>query len=390
VSVQPPHDPKQDWREPGLRLPAWRRADWRIFLKDMRILAVAALGATACALAGIPAPWLTGAMLAASFAISGLNWRAPSRPIVDAAMLLCGLLLGSTATPEALAAMAHYPGSIAMLLMSIVVIMLVTGGYLVLGPKWARVDAALASAPGALSAVMAIAIDKGIPLSRIVIIQLFRLFALIAAVPSLVVISGIAPGDLKPAASAIASPQGLMALGIAGVATALIFEKLGITAPVILGATLASAVLHGTGAVAGTLPPDVAILAFVLLGAGIGGRFTGVTPRDVMAAMPVAFFAFLTSMLVAMAFAWPAALMAGVPYATAFVAFAPGGLEAMAVLAFALGLDPLYVGAHHLVRFMAVGFGLPVIIALISRQERQARQGGNGQKVGHENRPEQD
>jgi membrane AbrB-like protein len=343
----------------------------RILVKDARIVAVAALGGAACAAAGIPAPWLTGAMIAASFAISGLGWRAPSRPIVDAAMLLCGLLLGSTATPEALAAMSRYPGSIALLLASIGMIMLVTGGYLVLGPKWARVDAALASAPGALSAVMAIALDRGIPLSRIVIIQLFRLFALIAAVPSLVVLSGIAPGDLKPAASAVASPQALMALGLAGVCTALAFERIGITAPVILGATFASAVLHGAGLVQGALPPDVAILAFVLLGAGIGGRFTGVTPRDVMAAMPVAFIAFLASMLVAMAFAWPAARVAGVSYATAFVAFAPGGLEAMAVLAFALGLDPLYVGAHHLVRFMAVGFGLPVVIALVSRRDRR-------------------
>jgi uncharacterized protein len=353
------------------RQPIYPKLDWRIAFKDARILAVALLGGTGCALIGIPAPWLTGAMIAAAVAISGFGWRAPSRPIVDAAMLLCGLLLGSTATPEALAAMAHYPGSIAMLLMSIVVIMMVTGGYLVLGPKWARTDAALAAAPGALSAVMAIALDKGLPLSRIVIIQLFRLFALIGAVPSLVVFSGIAPSDLKPIASAIATPQGLLVLGVAGVATAFAFEKLGLTAPVILGATLASAVLHGTGLVHGTLPPEVAILSFVLLGAGIGGRFTGVSPRDLMAAMPVAFIAFVTSMLVAMAFAWPASLMAGVPYATAFVAFAPGGLEAMAVLAFALGLDPLYVGAHHLVRFMAVGFGLPLAIALISRWEKQ-------------------
>jgi membrane AbrB-like protein len=343
---------------------------WRILLLDARILVVAAAGAVACAMAGVPAAWLTGAMIAASIAISGLGWRPPSSPIVDAAMLLCGLLLGSTATPEALGAMSRYPGSLLLLLMSIVMIMVVTGGYLVLGPKWPKPDAMLASAPGALSAVMAISMDKGIPLPRIVVIQLFRLFALIAAVPSLVVISGVAPGDLRPAPAAIASVQGLLALGLAGLATALVFERIGLTAPVILGATLASAVLHGTGLVHGTLPTEVGILGFVLLGAGIGGRFVGVGPRAIAAAMPVAFIAFLTSMLVAMAFAWPASHLAGVPYATAFIAFAPGGLEAMAVLAFALGLDPLYVGAHHLVRFMAVGFGLPLAFAVMARRDR--------------------
>jgi uncharacterized protein len=130
-------------------------------------------------------------------------------------------------------------------------------------------------------------------------------------------------------------------------------------------------VLHGTGQVQGTLPPDIAIMGFVLLGTAIGGRFSGVTPRMLMAAMPAAFIAFVISMAVAMAFAWPAAHLANVSYATALVAFAPGGLEAMAVLAFALGLDPLYVGAHHLLRFVLVGFGLPLGLALMSRRHRK-------------------
>jgi hypothetical protein len=46
------------------------------------------------------------------------------------------------------------------------------------------------------------------------------------------------------------------------------------------------------------------------------------------------------------------------------VAFAPGGLEAMTVLALALGLDPLYVGAHHLARFFAISFTLPLVAKL--------------------------
>ena len=39
----------------------------------------------------------------------------------------------------------------------------------------------------------------------------------------------------------------------------------------------------------------------------------------------------------------------------------------MAVLAFALGLDPLYVGAHHLLRFMPVELVLPLGLALMAR-----------------------
>jgi hypothetical protein len=51
------------------------------------------------------------------------------------------------------------------------------------------------------------------------------------------------------------------------------------------------------------------------------------------------------------------------------VAFAPGGLEAMTVLALVLGLDPLYVGIHHLVRFLGIGLVLPVAVALLQRDK---------------------
>jgi uncharacterized protein len=349
------------------------RTGLALFL-NMRIVLAAASGGAACAALGLPAPWLTGAMLASAFAVSALRWNIPARPVVDAAMLLCGLLLGSSATPEALAAAARYPGSLMMMLLAIVFIVLATGGYLVAFAKWPRPDALLAAAPGALSAVMAIAYARGIPVPRIAIIQLFRLFALVAALPSLVVMSGIAPADLRPVQASIATPEGLMVLGAAGVAATVLFERIGITAPVILGATFASAVLHGTGLVHGTMPPPIALVGFVLLGTAVGGRFQGVSPRDLLAAMPAALIAFLISMGVAMVFAWPAAWLAGVPYATALIAFAPGGLEAMAVLAFSLGLDPLYVGAHHLLRFMAVGFGLPLALVLAT-QPRADRKG---------------
>ena len=63
----------------------------------------------------------------------------------------------------------------------------------------------------------------------------------------------------------------------------------------------------------------------------------------------------------AVAFAEAASLLLGVSQAAALMAFAPGGLEAMAILAFTLAIDPVYVAAHHLVRFMAIGLTVPLI-----------------------------
>jgi uncharacterized membrane protein AbrB (regulator of aidB expression) len=75
---------------------------------------------------------------------------------------------------------------------------------------------------------------------------------------------------------------------------------------------------------------------------------------------------------VAALFAGAAAWLAGVSFANGLVAFAPGGLEAMTVLALILGLDPLYVGIHHLVRFLGIGLVLPVLIGWLQRGRPEA------------------
>ena len=53
--------------------------------------------------------------------------------------------------------------------------------------------------------------------------------------------------------------------------------------------------------------------------------------------------------------------------ADAVVAFAPGGLEAMMMLALMLGRDPLFVGVHHLARFIGIAVMLPVIVGRMRR-----------------------
>jgi uncharacterized membrane protein AbrB (regulator of aidB expression) len=43
------------------------------------------------------------------------------------------------------------------------------------------------------------------------------------------------------------------------------------------------------------------------------------------------------------------------------IAYAPGAVDAMMLLALALNLDPVYVGAHHLVRIFFVSLAMPLL-----------------------------
>lgn len=49
-------------------------------------------------------------------------------------------------------------------------------------------------------------------------------------------------------------------------------------------------------------------------------------------------------------------------YGQVFVAFAPGGVEAMAAMALSLGYDPAFVAVHHLYRIILLIFLLPLIL----------------------------
>lgn len=342
----------------------------RTLSREAAVIACAAIGGTLFALLDVPAAWLSGSMLVVS--VLGITRPLPDlrRPWFDSTMVMSGALIGSAATPEALAATARYPGSLLMLVVGLLAIMLATGAYLRFVARWSWIDSLLAAAPGALSAVISVAQDKGANIGRIAAIQLFRILVLVAVLPSIMKLSsGGAPLALPPPV-AIASVGDLALLLGSGLVTGLIFERVGITAPFILGATMASAVLHGTGLVHGTMPPEIAIAVMVMLGAAMGGRVSSLKRNEIAALFPLAIGGFVVSMAVAFAFAWPAAWLAGVPYASAMAAFAPGGLEAMAMLAFAMGLDPLYVGAHHLTRFMLLGLLMPFLVGWVKPEKR--------------------
>lgn len=53
------------------------------------------------------------------------------------------------------------------------------------------------------------------------------------------------------------------------------------------------------------------------------------------------------------------------------LAYAPGALEIMIILAFILELDPAFVAVHHLVRFIGIALMLPLLVRLFLRRGQQ-------------------
>jgi membrane AbrB-like protein len=329
-------------------------------------IAAASLGGALFARIGLPAAWLSGALVATSaLAIAGFPAQLPDG-LRRATFIVLGISIGAAVTPETIAGVRTWPITMVFLVLSIPGAMIAVMIYL----RWAGWDREVsffASALGAMSAVIAAATDAGVDVRKVVLVQSVRIFVLVAFLPGILVGLGLAgEGRAIPAPSFEIGPLWELALmGAVGIAGGLIADRFGVPGGLIVGAMLLNAILHGSGYVKAVVPLYVLIPCFILLGAFIGARFAGTELSLLRKLLIHSFNAFVVAFAVTCLFAVAAALLAGESIGKAIVAFAPGGLEAMIILAFVIGFDPAFVAAHHLVRFVLTALLLPIVARIL-------------------------
>jgi membrane AbrB-like protein len=324
-------------------------------------IAMGAIGGALFALVGLPAAWLSGALVAVSaLALAGFPTQIPDG-LRRAVFIVLGISMGTAVTPETIAGIRTWPITMFMLVLSVPGAMGAVMVYL----RWAGWDREVslyASAPGAMSAVLAAATDAGVDVRKVVFVQSVRVFFLIAALPGFLIATGLAAPEGATSVVQAAAGQwweiALMAAG--GIAGGLLADRLGIPGGLIVGAMMVSAVLHGTGFVTAAVPDFVLIPCFILLGAFVGARFLGTDFALFRSLLLHSVGAFFVAMATSSTFAVAASWLSGEGVGKTIVAFAPGGLEAMISLAFLIGLDPAFVGAHHLARFLLIALLLPI------------------------------
>jgi membrane AbrB-like protein len=334
------------------------------------MIGVSACGGLVFAYVGFPAAWLSGGMVAVAL-LAAANRAVPlAAALRQAALAFAGVGLGSGVTPAMLGSLSRYPASLVILAFALVAITVSAAAYLARMPGWTRETAFYAALPGALSLTLTLAATQGADVRRVAVVQVLRVFILIAVLPPLI---GTTLAQGQPSAVRIPDPAGVLLLVtmIAFVA-GLALERMGIATGMLLGAIAVSGLAHASGVAPGRLPPWFQISGQVLVGAWTGSRFVGFDWNLLLHSMKAAVGAFFVSFMVAAACAGLATFLLAIPFAETLVAFAPGALEAMTILAFALGLDPLYVGSHHLVRFFLITLLLPFLTPLIFKRKPPA------------------
>ncbi len=343
--------------------------DRATILSTLETLVIGSAGGLLFLWAALPGGLISGAM----FAVGGaaLAGRPLAMPpiLTQTVLVLLGITLGSLVSRQLIQHMSSYPLTIGLLALATFCSTFGSSLYLQRFHGWDQTSALLAGSPGALSQIVILAAEKGADVAGIAMVQTMRVIILTAALPLLLAVTGIASSAPPSIASVIASPLELAALIAASVGMALVLRLLKFPASWMFGAMLASSVLHGTEMIEGGLPPWMRGVALVGIGAVIGTRFARMKASTMLSHVNAGLGSFAVAIVISAIFVAIIAATTHVRLADVVVAFAPGAMDAMLALALTLHIDPIFVGAHHLSRFVFVSITTPGIIHLFGRPQ---------------------
>lgn len=323
-------------------------------------LAIGLGGAALAAALGIPVAALVGACLATTLASwAGLCLRLDIR-LRDLGFMIIGLSLGSGIGPDILQQAATWVFSL-LLLSASIALMLLGGAWLLRRlAGFDRETALIAASPGAMSLALALTAEGRGNTPEILVVQSMRLLVLAALLPLALSLLGLA--DIAAPFRATISLAPLAALLAAGLAVSVCLKRIKVPAAFLLGGIATSAAAHVGGWVQGFPPPWILFIAFVLTGSAIGAQFSGITPQQMLRSGKATLVVVGVTLAVSAVFAAGVARIAGLSFAPVWVAFAPGGVEAMAAIGVALGYDAAFIAAHHLVRVLLLAAWIPLLL----------------------------
>ena len=342
--------------------------DWRALA---RALAIGAVGGGIFAWFNLPLAWMMGAMcLTTLSAVGGVAVAVPPglRKVMIAVL---GVMLGSAFNPDIVESAGQWSVSLAMLFVYVTAVALLAGLYFRKVAGYDATTAYFSAIPGGLSEMIITGGAMGGDDRTIALTHASRILLVVLIIPFWFrLVEGYvpAPGGVSSAFMAFADIPGadLAILGSCAVIGFFAARALRLPAAALTGPMVISAAVHLFGVTASKPPSELIIVAQIVIGTAIGCRFAGVGPRRVLRAIAAAAGATAIMLGIGVVFALGLNAALGLPVAALVLAFAPGGLAEMTLIALALGIDPAFVSTHHVVRIFLVVILAPMAFKLIA------------------------
>lgn len=338
-----------------------------VFTANVATLSIGAIGAAIAWLLNFPAPALTGpALLVSVCGVLGIKLGVVD-PIRNACFVIIGLSLGTGVTPDVMEAARQWPASFIGLTASLIVVF--SSSTFLLARLW-KFDAntsLLCSSPGHLSYVLGLSSAYKADLAVVSVVQSIRVLALTLVVPLIVSLMGYdtsvvgIPGEKLSAIALLISIVCALILGFG-------LTKMRVPAAFLIGGMIFSTLSHLSGYMAGHVPTWAAVPAFVIMGSFIGTRFSGISFQTLRHAFSAGVLVTVVAMASTCLFAVIVAQFINIPLPQLMIAFAPGGVEAMAAMGTIMGADPTFVAIHHVWRLFILTFLAPTVLAYRNRE----------------------
>ena len=321
----------------------------------------------------MPLPWMLGSMLACTLgALVTAPIAAPKvvRPPMTAVI---GVMLGAGFSPELLGHLASWIPT----LVGLVVFMAACGvACVVYFRRFGGLDpvtAYYAGMPGGLTEMVIMGEQQGGDARTIALLHSARVMLLVFTLPFLVqIITGATFGPRDRLGVSMFDAPWTSEAWLVGTAVAgsLLGLALRLRAAYLLGPMVVSAGVHLAGLTNFVPPFEIVNLAQLVIGTSIGCSFAGTAPRAILRVLALSLGSTLILLAITFAFAGAVSRVSAYGLVPLLLAYSPGGLAEMSLVALALQIEVAFVAGHHVIRVFLVLSGANLAFALMNRSDK--------------------
>ena len=337
---------------------------WPGFGRMALALAIGTVGGTLAWWLGLPLAWMIGAMVFTTIAsMSGAPLGiAPTFRGVMVAIL--GVMLGSAFTPEMAGRIADWWPTLVVLAVYCAAVTAALALYFryVAGHDW--VTSYFSAAPGGLTEMVIVGGAMGGDERTISLVHGARVLLVVLTVPfGFVLLTGYDQSARPPIGDVFSetSSADLAILAACAIVGGFVAKRMRIPAAFVTGPMILSAIVHLTGLTASKPPSELVAGAQVVMGSAVGSRFAGVPVRKVLRTLLEAVGSTTVMLAFTVGFAFALEPLSETSIEAIVLAFAPGGLAEMSLIALALSIDAAFVSSHHIVRIVMIVIAAPMI-----------------------------
>ena len=348
-------------------------APGRTGVRRLVIAALVAVVALLLSRTGLPAPALFAGLVVGLLhaLLTQRVLRVPGQALT-ASHGVIGVTVGVTVQPSTLAALAGHWAPVLLITVATLALSLAAGSLL---SRWTGLDrttAALGMISGGASGITVVSEELGADARIVAVLQYLRILVIVLLMPVVVVVlfggerARAARGvPLTPAEAATA----LVVLCVLVAVGTWLGRRCRLPSPALLGPLLLTAPLAafdvpGTDAVPGL----VQAVAFAVLGASVGLRFTAETVRALRRVLPVVCALILGLLVANGALGMLLSALTGVSPLDGYLATTPGGVYVVLAVAAGSQADTTVVLAVQVLRLVVMLVAAPAVARLLLRR----------------------